>query len=89
VKGFAQMLERHMNSVTSSLLVIQKAEGLSARWPTRARAGAGSPRRWSGLGWFQPNNVPCFFLFFLQPGFEIYRKFYKNGKIMGPILLDS
>jgi hypothetical protein len=28
-----------------------------------------------------------FFLFLSD--LEIYRKFYKNGKIMGPILLDS
>jgi hypothetical protein len=67
VRGFARMSERHMNSVAASLPVIQKAEGLYARWPTRAHAGAGFPCWWAGLGWFQPSIVPSFsFSFYCQ-----------------------
>jgi hypothetical protein len=57
VRGFARMSERHMNSVAASLPVIQKVEGLCARWPTWARAGAGFPCWWAGFS-------PILFLLF-------------------------
>jgi hypothetical protein len=63
------MSERHMNSVAASLLVIQKAEGLCARWPAWVHTSACFPRWWAGLGLFQPNTVPFFpFLFTARLG---------------------
>jgi hypothetical protein len=85
VRGFAQMSERHVNSVAASFLVIQKAEGLYARWRARARVSPVGGPYWAGF------SLALFilFLFLFLPDLEIYRKLYKNGKVIGPILLNS
>jgi hypothetical protein len=62
------MSERHMNSVVTSLPVIQKAGGLYAKPPARARV---SPV--GGLVWTRFS--PALFILFLSlPDLEIYRK---------------
>jgi hypothetical protein len=66
-----QMSERHINSVMASLLVIQKAEVLCARWPARARVSPVGGPVWASIS----PILFLFFLFFFLLDSEIYRKF--------------
>jgi hypothetical protein len=83
------MLERHMNIVAASLPVIQKAGGLCAKPPARARMGASFPCRWVVLGSFQPTTIHSFPFSFFSQAWKFIENSRKNDKIMGPILLDS
>jgi hypothetical protein len=58
-RGFTQILERHMNSATTSFWVFQIARGLCAKWPTQARLPGRGPDRAS----FSPE----LFIVFLFP----------------------
>jgi hypothetical protein len=82
------MSERHVNSVAASLRVFQIARDLCAKPLARAR-GRGFPLLMGRLGLDSAQHYSFFSFFFFLPGLDIYRKFYKNDKIMGPILLDS
>jgi hypothetical protein len=54
-----QMSETHVNSAQGSLLLVQKAEVLCVKTPTRARA-ARFAWAWAVSGWFQPVTIHPF-----------------------------
>jgi hypothetical protein len=69
------MLERHMNSVVTSLPVIQKAGGLYAKPQVRACTRAHLPERGPARAEFSPVLFLLFPFFLFLPDLEIYRKF--------------
>jgi hypothetical protein len=80
---------KQMNSARDSFSVIQITEGLCASLPTRARVGAGFPCTWAGSGWIQPSTIHPFPFSFFYQAWKFIGNSRNNGKIMGPILLDS